>query len=59
MAIPLDEIVEALRSAGLEDLAAKATSELPDPVSQDEAMRWGDSHGVSRETLMDRMGGSP
>lgn len=59
MDVPRDEAVATLRRAGLEDLAGRAESELPDPVGLDELAQWAETYGVSRGFLVDRMGGSP
>lgn len=53
------EIVNVLRRAGLHELAEEAMRALPDPVDLDDAVAWGAQHGVSRTTLVSRMGGSP
>lgn len=59
MDVPRDEAVATLHRAGLGDLAERAESELPDPVSLEDLLRWAESHGISRGTLTERMGGSP
>ena len=48
-----------LRKAGLPDLAELADKSLPDPVDLKEAQDLLAPYGVSREVLMDRLGGSP
>jgi hypothetical protein len=48
-----------LRRAGLPELAEEALRVLPDPVDLDFAEEVLRSHGVSRDDLIDRMGGSP
>jgi hypothetical protein len=53
------EIVESLRRAGLPEAADKAAVELPDPVDLEEAAEWGSQHGVTRDSLVSQMGGSP
>ena len=53
------EIVDLLRRAGLTEVADDAMAELPDRVSQEEAERWGQQHGVTRDVLISEMGGSP
>jgi hypothetical protein len=59
MDIARDDVARALDRIGYRDLAALARSELPDPVPEDEALRWCDAHGITRGLLIDRMGGSP
>ena len=53
------EIVNVLRRAGLHELADEAMRALPDPVDFDDAVAWGAERGVTRATLVSRMGGSP
>lgn len=53
------EIVNVLRKAGLYELAEEAMRDLPDPVDFDRVLQWAAQHGVSREGLINRMGGSP
>jgi hypothetical protein len=52
------QVVALLRKAGLFEVADKAMQDLPDPVDLDYAQEWGMRHGVSRDLLIDRMGGS-
>jgi hypothetical protein len=53
------ELVDTLRKAGLPEAADKASRELPDPVSVEEAEKWGAQHGITRDSLISQMGGSP
>jgi hypothetical protein len=53
------QIVQALRRAGLPDLAAVAQRSLSDPVDPKDLDRFCAEHGVSSDSLVDRMGGSP
>jgi hypothetical protein len=41
------------------EIADEAMAELPDRVSQEEAEKWGQQHGVTRDVLISEMGGSP
>jgi hypothetical protein len=59
MAMARQEVVTGLTRAGLPDLARQAEAELPDPVEKDELDRFGERHGLTRDWLMNRMGGSP
>lgn len=59
MEVARDEVVATLRRAGFGDLAPQVASDLPDPVDLQELLRWGESHGITRERLIERMGGSP
>ena len=53
------EVVGMLRRAGLREEADEATRVLPDPVDIDHLEQWGAQHGITREGLINRMGGSP
>lgn len=53
------DVVALLRRAGLLDVADEAMQDLPDPVDLEYAQEWGMRHGVSRDLLISRMGGSP
>ena len=48
-----------LRRAGLADIAAAAETSLPDPVDTKILDQFCTGYGLSRESLTDRMGGSP
>lgn len=52
-------VVEKLRRAGLPELAAEAMRELPDPVELKDAQEWGLRRGITIDSLVSRMGGSP
>jgi hypothetical protein len=54
-----DEVVRTLRRAGLFTFADEAMQDLPDPVDLDMVQAWGAQRGITRETLISRMGGSP
>jgi hypothetical protein len=53
------EVVGVLRRAGYRELADEAMRDLPDPVDLDYVLTWGAAHGVTRDRLISRMGGSP
>jgi hypothetical protein len=53
------EVVNILRRAGYRELAEEAIRDLPDPVDHDYVLAWGARHGVTRDSLISRMGGSP
>jgi hypothetical protein len=55
----LEDIVSTLRHAGLRADADEAQRTLPDPVDTEALDRFCALHGLSRQTLADRMGGSP
>ena len=51
------EMVNMLRRARLREAASEAMRDLPDPVGLDQAEAW--EHGITRNNLISRMGGSP
>jgi hypothetical protein len=53
------EIVRMLRNAGYLDEAEQAVSELPDSVDLAYVQEWAMRHGITRDTLISEMGGSP
>lgn len=59
MTVSRQQIVTMLRRAGMEDAAADAIATLPDQVGASEAVEFCTAHGLSKESLMNRMGGSP
>jgi len=52
-------IVELLRRAGHPEVAEEADRSLPDPVELEIAAEFGMRHGITRDELISRMGGSP
>jgi hypothetical protein len=53
------EIIQMLRRAGLADVAAAAQTSLPDPVDSKALDQFCVRYGLSRQSLINRMGGSP
>jgi hypothetical protein len=53
------DFVKVFRRAGLADVAAVAQNSLPDPVDTKVLDQFCAGYGLSRESLIDRMGGSP
>ena len=53
------DVVDMLRRTGLPELAEEALRVLPDPVDLDFATEVLQSYGVTKDDLIDRMGGSP
>ena len=58
MAYDRQWIVDQLRRLGYTQEADEAAT-LPAQVSAEELTAWGDRHGITRDELMSRMGGSP
>ena len=52
-------MIDLLRHAGLPQLADKAAEELPDPIDAGRLEEWEVEHGISRDDLISRFGGSP
>ena len=59
MALQRQWVIDVLRRSGYREAADDAARELPDEVSRQEVEEFGDRHGISRDELIDRMGGSP
>jgi hypothetical protein len=59
--VPYDKqsVVDELRRLGYREAAADAARELPEQPSEEEIEKFGDQHGISRDELVNRMGGSP
>lgn len=53
------ELVRMLRKAGFGEVADEAMRDLPDLVEVDHVQQWGRRHGITRDVLISRMGGSP
>jgi hypothetical protein len=58
-AMPLHEVIAMLRHLGLLDLIPAAERELPDPAEPQDLDRFGARHGLTRDRMISRMGGSP
>jgi hypothetical protein len=52
-------VVDVLHTLGRPDLADEASRDLPDPVDVDQLVPWMLQHGLSRDEMVSRMGGSP
>ncbi len=59
MALSRQEIARLLRRAGLGDAAADALATLPDQPDVTDIEPFCVAHGLSPQSLMDQMGGSP
>jgi uncharacterized protein YidB (DUF937 family) len=53
------DVADVLRHAGFSELADQASRVLPDPVDLDQLQEWAMQHGLSRDELISRLGGSP
>jgi hypothetical protein len=52
-------VVDLLRRLGYERAAEDVERELPDPVTYEQAAKFGERYGIYRDDLISRMGGSP
>jgi hypothetical protein len=52
-------VVKTLREIGYPQAAESARHELPDPVEIDQLKKFGERHGITIDTLINGMGGSP
>jgi hypothetical protein len=59
MQVSRQRVVNLLRYLGYPQAADEALRDLPDVVDQKEAQEWCERHGISRDELIDLMGGSP
>jgi hypothetical protein len=59
MAYDRQWVIDELRRIGYTQEADDAAQTLPDEVSAEELRAFADRHGLSRDELMSRMGGSP
>jgi hypothetical protein len=57
--LPLEHVIGVLRRTGLPDVADEARRTLTDPVDNAALERFCVAHGLSKDSLTDRMGGSP
>jgi hypothetical protein len=53
------DVADVLRHAGFSELADEASRVLPDPVDLEQLQEWAMQHGLSRDELISRLGGSP
>ena len=52
-------VIDQLNAMGYRELAKVAAQDLPDPVDVDRLEEWCLEHGLTRDELISRMGGSP
>ena len=59
MAYDRQWVIEQLRRLGYTREADEGRGRCPKQVSAEELTAWGDQHGITRDELISRMGGSP
>jgi hypothetical protein len=59
MQVTRQHVVDILRMVALPDLAEEALRALPDPVEYNRAERFLAQHGLTKDELISRRGGSP
>jgi len=59
MEYSLQHLVNVLRRTGLTKVADEAEHNLPDPVDSETIDQFCAAHGLTKESLMNRMGSSP
>ena len=52
-------LVDTLRRIGYPEEADEALRVLPDDIDLKQLQEFGDRHGINRDTLINRVGGSP
>jgi hypothetical protein len=52
-------VIDVLHTLKYPDLADEASRDLPDPVDLDRLEAWMIQHGLSRDEMISRLGGSP
>ena len=52
-------VVDILRRLGFTQEADEALKVLPDEMDRKQLLEFADLHGIDRDVLIDRMGGSP
>jgi hypothetical protein len=59
MEVTRQHVVEILRRAGLWELAEQAKVSLPETADLDRVAEFALAHGITRDTLISLLGGSP
>jgi hypothetical protein len=59
MQVSKQSVIDFLRGLGFPDIADEAERDLPDPVELRQVQEFGERHGITRDELINRMGGSP
>jgi len=53
------QVADVLRRTGFPEVADDALRLLPDQIDFDELATWAERYGITRDELVNRMGGSP
>jgi hypothetical protein len=53
------ESAALLRRVGRRDLADELERDFPEQIEEEDLIHFAEQHGLTRESLADRMGGSP
>jgi hypothetical protein len=59
MQVTRQRVADTLRKMGMPEAADEALRVLPDPVDLSQVEEFCERHGLSRDELISRMGGSP
>lgn len=59
MAYKRQWLIDTLHRLGYQEVADEAMRVLPEDVELDELKEFTDRHGISRDEIINRMGGSP
>jgi len=59
MEVTRQHVVEVLRRAGLWELAEQAEVSLPESADFDRVAEFALAHGITRDTIVSLLGGSP
>jgi hypothetical protein len=59
MQVSRQEAVNVLRRAGMTEAADEIARTMPDPVDFEQLAEFCQAHGISKDQLAERMGGSP
>jgi hypothetical protein len=59
MEVTREYVVDVLRRAGLWEVADEAESSLPEAIDLDQVADWALQRGITRDTLVSLLGGSP
>jgi hypothetical protein len=57
--VSMQYVVDELNRLGYRELAGEASRDLPDPVDINQLEAWCMQHGLTRDEVISRLGGSP